>query len=210
MAHFRIFRFPTQALGANLVKVSYHRYTVSRSFFSLHDTYMDNKVVNQSLALFVNSTRWVNLRNDIIRPHSRPFVTSSSLFKKRMSRMKIPEKGADDSLNDDEVLNDPQFDSLRNQSRLQALVSGASGQVGVMVLQPWVKWGHQKRTDTSGELMLQEAVALVSTLPVVTVVAKVSCPYHTFKIFIIFLFYYVLQSIFNIRCITLLQAQNGY
>ncbi|KAK3857328.1 hypothetical protein Pcinc_036257 [Petrolisthes cinctipes] len=58
------------------------------------------------------------------------------------------------------------------QSRLQALATGVGGQVGVMVLQPWVKWGPQKRTDTSGQLMLQEAVALVSTLPLVSVVTQ--------------------------------------
>lgn len=190
MAHLRIFRFTTQALGGNLGKVSYHKNTVSRSFFSLHDTYMEFKVLGQSLAPVLNSTRWEYRRNDISRSYSRSFVTSSGLFKKRMSRMKIPEKGADDSLNDDEVLNDPQFESLRNQSRLQALVSGVRGQVGVMVLQPWVKWGTQKRTDTSGELMLQEAVALVSTLPVVSVLAQVSCSYHTYNGVIIIIPFY--------------------
>ena len=42
-----------------------------------------------------------------------------------------------------------------------------------MVLQPWVKWGPKKRHDTTPELLLDEAVTLVETLPGFKVKAKV-------------------------------------
>lgn len=34
----------------------------------------------------------------------------------------------------------------------------------LLVLQPYVKWGWQKRRDTTAELQLEESVTLVSTL----------------------------------------------
>lgn len=107
-------------------------------------------------------------------------LTSCVYKKKKVSKEKnTPAPVSDEDNVDESVLEDPYFESLRSDSRILGIIrsdSRASERVGVLVLQPWVKWGPSKRTDTSGQLLLDEAAALVATLPSVEVVAKVTCP----------------------------------
>lgn len=110
----------------------------------------------------------------------RQFSFTSALYKKKKaSKVKNTEApvNEEDSVEDD-LLEDPYFEKLRGDSKILGFIgsdSRASEHVGVLVLQPWVKWGPSKRTDTTGQLLLDEAVALVATLPGVEVVAKVTC-----------------------------------
>lgn len=98
--------------------------------------------------------------------------------KKKASKVNDTESPVnEEDIVDDDLLDDPSFESLRGDSRILGFVgsdSRAFDRVRVLVLQPWVKWGPKKRTDTSGQLLLDEAAALVATLPGVEVVAKVS------------------------------------
>lgn len=109
----------------------------------------------------------------------RKFCLTSVYKKKKVSKNKNSSPPpSDDDCVDDSVLEDPYFESLRSDSRILGFIgsdSRASERVGTLVLQPWVKWGPRKRTDTSGQLLLDEAAALVATLPSVEVVAKVTC-----------------------------------
>lgn len=112
---------------------------------------------------------------------ARQFCLTSSVYKKKkvLKEKNTPPPVSDEDSVDDSVLEDPYFESLRSDSRILGIIgsdSRPSDRVGVLVLQPWVKWGPSKRIDTSGQLLLDEAVALVSTLPDVQVVAKVTYP----------------------------------
>lgn len=110
----------------------------------------------------------------------RQFSLTTCTYKKKKTskEKKVPVEPEEDVI-DDSVLEDPYFESLGGDSRILEFIgskSRGSDHVGVLVLQPWVKWGASKRTDTSGQLLLDEAVALVETLPGVKVEAKEIVP----------------------------------
>lgn len=118
----------------------------------------------------------------VLNSSIRQFCLTKYLYKKKkVSKPKYsppPENENDEDIVDESLLEDPYFESLRKDSRILGFIgsdSRASEHVGALVLQPWVKWGPSKRIDTSGQLLLDEAVALVATLPGVKVVAKVTC-----------------------------------
>ncbi|XP_071525064.1 putative GTP-binding protein 6 [Panulirus ornatus] len=122
------------------------------------DRYVSGKILENKLTVFV-----------------KPVTTTLVLEKKKStkgSKEKSQKYETEDDY-DESFLEDPAFETLRSDSK--ALESSDS-KSGVMVLQPWVKWGTCKKRNTSGELMLDEAVALVSTLPGVHVIAKEVVP----------------------------------
>jgi 50S ribosomal subunit-associated GTPase HflX len=49
------------------------------------------------------------------------------------------------------------------------------------VIQPYIKWGRNKKYNTNKNLQIQEAVALVNTLPYWTVVDKICIPLLNFE-----------------------------
>lgn len=111
------------------------------------------------------------------RSSMRQFSLTNCVHKKKKeSKEKSAPVELEDDIVDDSLLEDPYFEALSGDSRILEFIgskSRGSEHVGVLVLQPWVKWGTSKRTDTSGQLLLDEAVALVATLPGVQVVAQV-------------------------------------
>lgn len=116
----------------------------------------------------------------VLNTSVRQFSLTNCVYKKRKGskEKKSSPPESEEDIVDDSLLEDPYFDSLRNDSRVLGFIGSSSKvleHVGVMVLQPWVKWGPRKRIDTSGQLLLDEAAALVATLPGVKVVAKVIC-----------------------------------
>lgn len=117
------------------------------------DRYVSGKILENYFTIFV-----------------KPVTTTLVLKKKKRTKEKNqPHETEDDSI-DDSFLEDPAFEALRCGSKVLEISDSKSG---VMVLQPWVKWGACKKTNTTGQLMLDEAVALVSTLPSVHVMEKV-------------------------------------
>uniref|UniRef100_A0A1B6KK63 Hflx-type G domain-containing protein n=1 Tax=Graphocephala atropunctata TaxID=36148 RepID=A0A1B6KK63_9HEMI len=73
-------------------------------------------------------------------------------------------KGNKESVNSDddfvEELEDPKYEELVKRT---FKLSDTGHQV--MVIQPYIKWGPSKKTNTTPELQLDEAVALIKTLP---------------------------------------------
>ncbi|KAF2352217.1 hypothetical protein FHG87_017030 [Trinorchestia longiramus] len=55
-----------------------------------------------------------------------------------------------------------------------SVVSKAALKGGLMVVLPWIKWGPQKKLITTADRLLDEASALLSTLPHVTLLEKVT------------------------------------
>lgn len=109
-----------------------------------------------------------------------PFTTTAVDFRKKRNGQETI-KPIDDveEIIDDRFLEDPAFEILRHDSNILGVFGSESvtiREVGVIVLQPWVKWGYNKRVDTSGQLMLEEAVALVSTLPGIHILDKEIVP----------------------------------
>ncbi|XP_059489406.1 putative GTP-binding protein 6 [Neocloeon triangulifer] len=60
---------------------------------------------------------------------------------------------------DGAIFDDKSYDSL-----IESLLPGAPEGKQLLVLQPYVKWGPKKKTNTTPDLQLEEAAALVSTL----------------------------------------------
>ncbi|XP_076068735.1 putative GTP-binding protein 6 isoform X2 [Oratosquilla oratoria] len=106
----------------------------------------------------------------------RQFGTTPSLLKKKKKKhLSLVAEVPDSEWNENEeenILEDPEYDLLTSSAFVPGKIKGQDGVSGVMVLQPWVKWGPRKRLDTNGELLLDEAAALISTLPMYKVVAK--------------------------------------
>ncbi|XP_068248270.1 putative GTP-binding protein 6 [Palaemon carinicauda] len=112
---------------------------------------------------------------------SRLLSTTSVLSKKKKNKTLNSVEYQEDSESqiDDSVLADPTFDAWRNESDILGFISSHENyrfDVGVLVLQPWVKWGPRMKKQTTPEMMLDEAAALVATLPGVRVIRKEVAP----------------------------------
>ncbi|XP_045104220.1 putative GTP-binding protein 6 [Portunus trituberculatus] len=110
--------------------------------------------------------------------NAREFSLTNCVFKKRKQSKEETVEELEEDI-DDSLLEDPYFESIRGDSRIFGFFESEAREskgIGTLVLQPWVKWGANKRTDTSRQLLLDEAVALVNTLPGVEVVAKEIVP----------------------------------
>uniref|UniRef100_A0A0N7ZDH1 Hflx-type G domain-containing protein n=1 Tax=Scylla olivacea TaxID=85551 RepID=A0A0N7ZDH1_SCYOL len=110
--------------------------------------------------------------------NTRKFSLTNCIYKKRKQSKEETVAELEEDI-DDSLLEDPYFESIRDDSRIFGFFESEAREskgIGTLVLQPWVKWGASKRTDTSGQLLLDEAVALVATLPGVQVVAKEIVP----------------------------------
>ncbi|KAG0714413.1 putative GTP-binding protein 6 [Chionoecetes opilio] len=125
----------------------------------------------------------VNTMCSFGKVHVRQFsLTQCDFKKKKMYNKESLSVELEENIIDESLLEDEYFESLRGDARILEFVGSKSRgpeRVGVLVLQPWVKWGASKRTDTSGQLLLDEAVALVATLPGVHVVDKEIVPVRT-------------------------------
>lgn len=68
-------------------------------------------------------------------------------------------------------LTNPEYSEISNEY-LGTIAKGHR----TFVIQPYIKWGHNKKQNTNRDLQLAEAVALVETLPHWTVVDKMCIP----------------------------------
>jgi len=71
-----------------------------------------------------------------------------------------------------EVIDEDLDDQIYSSLVTKVLPLAKSGHQ-LLVLQPYIKWGPRKRINTTGELQLEEACALVSTLQNWSVVEQV-------------------------------------
>lgn len=186
MAHLR--RLTTLSLSLTLRSmfpgVSYmmpRKCSVSIRSYSCHYNKTLETVRSKVSSPFLGK-EWHKYKNVFVLNSSvRLFCLTNCVYKKKKGskERKSPPPESEEDIVDDSLLEDPYFESLRSDSRILGFIgsnSRASEHVGVMVLQPWVKWGPSKRIDTSGQLLLDEATALVATLPGVKVVAKEVVP----------------------------------
>lgn len=112
---------------------------------------------------------------------TRLFSTTCALSKKKKSKTlrAVPDQEESEAQIDDSVLVDPAFDAWRSDSDILGFISSHENyrfDMGVLVLQPWVKWGPHMKMTTTPEMMLDEAAALIATLPGVRVVRKEVVP----------------------------------
>lgn len=84
------------------------------------------------------------------------------------------------NLEDDDDLENHMNDHMYDAMSAEYLGVIAGGH-NVLVIQPYIKWGPDKVKVTTPKLQLEEAVALVNTLPYWTVVHKMFAPLLTFK-----------------------------
>lgn len=111
----------------------------------------------------------------------KSFTTTSVLSKKKKSKKEKTVYVQEDDINEIEanILDDPDFDALRSDSDILGFIGSQSNQrfdLGVLVLQPWVKWGPRMKQNTTSQMMLDEAAALMSTLPGIRVIHKEVVP----------------------------------
>lgn len=69
-----------------------------------------------------------------------------------------------------------ELDLLEYQEMVNISLGAAAGIQRVFIIQPYVKWGPNKKTITTPELQMSEAVALIDTLPRWVVVDKKAVP----------------------------------
>lgn len=134
--------------------------TLNNRYQTLWHRKLLSKSLNCSKKIYLN----INDINDI--SNTRRFIQTSCITYKKKKARNLKLNVSQDSLEDiddlhEEILSDPEFESLRINTDI---IDGVTER-GVVVLQPWVKWGPQMRQDTTPELLLDEAVALVETLP---------------------------------------------
>lgn len=111
----------------------------------------------------------------------KSFTTTSVLSKKKKSKKEKTVYVQEEDINEIEanILDDPDFDALRSDSDILGFIGSQSNQrfdLGVLVLQPWVKWGPRMKQNTTSQMMLDEAAALMSTLPGIRVIHKEVVP----------------------------------
>ena len=100
---------------------------------------------------------------------SRKYLsTTSCVFGKKKSQRVLKLVGDLDRNVEKEVLEDDEYKHLVNRE-----IHSVKGSTSVAVIQPWIKWGRKKRRDTYPELLLDEAVALVNSIPDMNVKYKV-------------------------------------
>ncbi|XP_045584223.2 putative GTP-binding protein 6 [Procambarus clarkii] len=112
------------------------------------------------------------------------FTTATVNLRSKKNKEINPPVDSEEEITDDNLLEDPDFEVLRSEVDILEFIGSqlaSRTELGVMVLQPWVKWGYHKRGNTTAQLMLDEAVALVSTLPGVHVVDKEVVPLRDLK-----------------------------
>ena len=102
---------------------------------------------------------------------SRPFSSSEFLFKQ--SNIIFENQGKDllESYENEENEEGILYRELLNRSQL---ISTHGHQV--LVIQPYIKWGQKRNHCTTPELMMDEAVALIDSLPKWRTVDKLAVP----------------------------------
>ncbi|KAG7201456.1 hypothetical protein KM043_004216 [Ampulex compressa] len=80
------------------------------------------------------------------------------------------------------------YESLDDENEKQEFMNLRTTYIGnimvghrVFIIQPYIKWGKDKKTNTTPELQLEEAVALVNTLPNWSVANQVCVPLLTLQ-----------------------------
>ncbi|CAB3367827.1 Hypothetical predicted protein [Cloeon dipterum] len=76
----------------------------------------------------------------------------------------------------DEIFDDKNYDSIA-----KSVLHGTTTGHDLLVLQPYVKWGPQKKINTKADLELEEATALVSTLASWSVVGQMVVPLESIE-----------------------------
>lgn len=82
---------------------------------------------------------------------------------------------------------DHSIDIIESEEERKAYVELCSRYIGIaaghriFVLQPYIKWGKDKKRNTTSELQMAEAVALINTLPYWCVVGKKYAPLLTLQ-----------------------------
>lgn len=130
-----------------------------------YETLWHRKILSKSLNYSKKIYSNIDHINDI--GNTRKFIQTTCITYKKKKAKILKQNVSQESLEDldEQILSDPEFESLRlNTDIIGDKLDGVNEQ-GVVVLQPWVKWGPQMRQDTTPELLLDEAVALVETLP---------------------------------------------
>ncbi|KAK7070264.1 putative GTP-binding protein 6 [Halocaridina rubra] len=111
----------------------------------------------------------------------KTFGTTTLLAKKKKvkkDKAVLPQAEAENDF-ETAILNDPEFDNLRNEMDILSFLGSQSGRrydMGVLVLQPWIKWGPNMKHNTTAQRMLDEAVALIATLPGIRIIHKEVVP----------------------------------
>lgn len=133
----------------------------NHSYQTLWHTKLLSKSFNCSKKIYPN----INFITDIC--DTRRFIQTTCITYKKKKVKNLEQNISQESQEDldEEILFDPEFESLRSTTDILGETSGGINEQGVVVLQPWVKWGPRMRQNTSPELLLDEAVALVETLP---------------------------------------------
>jgi len=144
----------------------------------VYQTLWNRKLLSKPLKKIYSNS---NCMNDI--SYTRRFIKTTSItYKKKKARNVKPnvsQESLDEDL-DEEILSDPEFEKLLIDTDIIGHRLDGVNEQGVVVLQPWVKWGPQMRQDTTPELLLDEAVTLVETLPGFKVRAKEIVPVKNF------------------------------
>lgn len=180
MAHLRRFTMCLSNLGNTFcgeVSFSANRYIHTLSNYSWpYGRTCENINHKVPKSVFTKKSYDCVNKNVVNISNTREFSLTNCVYKKRKRSKEETVEELEEDI-DDSLLEEPYFESIRGDSRIFGLFESEAREskgIGTLVLQPWVKWGASKRTDTSRELLLDEAVALVNTLPGVEVVAKVA------------------------------------
>lgn len=97
--------------------------------------------------------------------------TSAHLCFKATPRTFKEKQHSDDELDAVQELDTEDYQQLVHRAQL---LPGAGHQV--FVIQPYVKWGPKKKAVTTPDLMMEEAIALIDTLPKWTCVDSIKVP----------------------------------
>lgn len=109
---------------------------------------------------------------------TRPLSSTASqlAFNKKVSakNLKINKEADDENIFENDKEEEEQYEQLVNKAQL---LPNAGHQV--FIIQPFVKWGPKKNKSTTPDLMLEEAVALIDSLPRWKCVDTVKMPVET-------------------------------
>lgn len=148
------------------------------SNFLCYSVYYKNFSLNCSLYSYASKFNYANLIREkyklIAFIPKRALSLSSSLTRKVYTR--IQKKGERCFSNPDileEQENEDELEDIELHSLFYKRKSSFWDISSIAVLQPWIKWGPQKRFETTQDLLLDEACSLVRSLPFVKVTYKV-------------------------------------
>lgn len=119
-----------------------------------------------------------NLKLSHLMQHSRSISSSTFSFKQsnNIADSQDEERNLLETYENDDSEENIFYKELLNRSQLIP-----SNGHQVFVIQPYVKWGHKRNYRTTPELMLDEAVALIDSLPKWKCVDKLTLPLESIE-----------------------------